>query len=120
MLQHDAADLSQGWGIGGTLAREDGSEISKEPGAAQASPTDNHPVAACLSHHPQRIPGFPNIPVAEDGDLQSLLEFRDERPSGTPVVELGCGARVKSDGSTPLLFGDVSGVSVCEEFLIDS
>jgi hypothetical protein len=96
---------------GGLAALENISEIAKEPRAAQAAPTNDHPIAAGFAHHPQCVPGLPDIAVSKDGDARDrLLELGNRIPICLAGIERCCGAGMKGHRRTSLVFGDASRV----------
>ncbi len=91
-------------------------QVAKQPWAAEAATTHHHPVAAGVAHHPHRVGGFPDVAVAEHGNLRhGLLQLGDRGPvSLTGVVLLG-GAGVQRDRGDTLLGGDAAGLHMGEQ-----
>src|SRR5688572_7626473 len=79
-------------------------QIPKQPGPPKTTTTDNNAVTPGLPHHAQRVLRFPYVAIAEHGNFQRLLELRDGRPVGMPVIKLGGGTRVQTHSSASLVF----------------
>ena len=100
---------------------EDGGEITEEPWSAEAATADHHTVATGGAHHAQRIVGFPDVAVAEDGDRRDgVLEFRDATPVGVPRVELVRRAGVERDGLDALILRNAAGVEERDRVVVDT
>ena len=108
-------------GFSGCAPREDVGEIAEQPRPAEAAAADDDAVAAGLPHHAQRVPGLPDVAVAEHRDrVDGLLELGDRVPVGLAVVELGGGARVQRDRRAALVLGDAAGVEVGLTAVVDA
>jgi hypothetical protein len=121
VAQHDVGHNAEGrWRRGGA-AGEGGAEIGEEPRPAQATPSDDHPVAAGLGHHADGVGGFPDVAVAQYGDCgHGRLELGDGRPGGVSGVALLGRAGVEGDGGGALRFGDLPGGDGGEEPVVDA
>ena len=91
-------------------AGERGGQVGEQPGPAEAAAADDHAVAAGLAHHPQRVVGLPDVAVAEDRDVQRVLQRGDRVPVGRRRVALGGRAGVQGDPGDARVLGDAAGV----------
>src|SRR5690606_39192926 len=80
VLQADGEAL-EGVGLGGDgAALQGGPGLGEDPGVAVAAPGDHEAVAAGLVAHPPRVLPGPEVPVADDGDLDGLDDGADLVP----------------------------------------
>ena len=94
---HDGGDLAQDGHDALGAAGEGGLQVGEEPRAAEAAAADDDAVATGFAHHAQRVVGFPDVAVAEHGNVEGLLERGDGLPVGLAGVALGGGAGVQGD-----------------------
>src|SRR5450432_4138088 len=86
--------------------------LGKNPGVGGGGAADHDGVATCFLDHAGGVFGSVDVAVADDGNLDGLLDAGDEGPVGVAGVALGAGAGV--DGEAFYAgglreFGDVDG-----------
>src|SRR5436309_14883479 len=119
VLTHERDDIPEArlqWGL---AAVEDGNELGEEPRPAEAAAADDRAVASRRTQHPERVPAFPHVTVAEDGDADGRLQLGDRRPVGLAGVQLGRGAGVDRDRRGALLLGDSTRVEHDDKGIVD-
>ena len=72
-----------------------------------------------LPHHAQRVFGFPDISISENGNLYRLFQFRNCVPCGVAVIKLRGGSCVKPHGRAAFVFGNLSCRQKSEVLQID-
>ncbi len=81
VLEHGVRDQSQiRAGVAGFLSVEDRHEIGEQPWAAEAPATDLDARRPGVAQHPQGVPRFPDVAVAEDGDRDVFDQLADGVP----------------------------------------
>src|SRR5678815_4690630 len=116
--KHDVHDFTEAWRVCGSASRKHVREVPEQPRPPETTSTDNDAVATGLSHHPQRIFCFPDVPVPQNRNLYKLFETRDCFPIGKTVVELCSSPRMQSNRSTTFLLCDATGTEIRDEFLV--
>ena len=81
-------------------------DLAEDPGIRRSRTADHHSVAAGLLIHANRILRRENVAVADDGNLDGLLDLADQRPIGPAGVALRACTSVDRDGLQPAVLGD--------------
>ena len=75
-----------------------GDDVAEDPGASLGAAPDADAVAAGALEHGQGVGGLEDVTVAEDGDVEQVLQARDLIPVGLARVVLVLRARVQGEG----------------------
>src|SRR5712691_4240298 len=73
-----------------------------------------------LPHHPKSIFGFPNVAVAQNGDVYRSFQLCNCVPRSVTMIELRRCSRVQSYSSTPLVFCHFACREKCQMVQIDT
>ena len=95
-------------------------QVTEQPRAPEAAPTDDDAVAAGGRDHGDGVGGLPDVAVAEHGDRRHVrLELGDGLPAGVAGVVLLDRAGVHGDGDDPLVGADLAGAQVRDEPVVE-
>jgi hypothetical protein len=114
---HDLTEVRQGLRL---TTGEGIGQVSEEPRPAEAATSDHHPVCTGLADHAECVSGLPDVAIAQDWDIDVLLQLADRVPVGLPGVRLLCGPAVQCNGGAAGFLGDPAGIQEGLMIMVDA